>query len=91
MLVTFTVYELLIIERFREPEVAMFFEIAKPLLEDAKKGAEIMLRTGEIIRSVPFGAQRDSISVTTDRTLVRGTDSLSLGEKTFYIIGWKIE
>ena len=56
------------------------------LIDDAKIEAKRMQETGEIIRPVPFGGGRlDIIFVSTDQTLVIGTDSFDFDDKTFYV------
>lgn len=62
--------------------------VSESLMDDAKKEAEKMLKTGKKIRPIKFGDSMNSIFVSTEKDLVRGTDSFELGGKEFHV-GWK--
>lgn len=61
------------------------WEISEALLSKAKIVAEEMLKTNEIIASVPFGKNEGVIFVTIDPALIKGTDEFVFGGRKFYI------
>ena len=63
----------------------MQWSVNPHLIEDAKKEARVLLDGDEVIRSVPFGEQSDTIFVTADQDLVFGTDSFEVEGTTFYV------
>ncbi len=64
------------------------FKTASKRIEDAKREIEIMKRTGEKIRPLPFGVENDTIFVSPDRNLLLGFDVVEVDD-IIYFIGFK--
>jgi predicted nucleic acid-binding protein len=58
------------------------------IISEAKKIAVEMEKNGIEIMPIQFGEQNNSIFVTTDQKLVRGTEKFTINEKS-YFVGWR--
>ena len=61
---------------------------ASKKIEDAKKEIEIMKKTGEKVRPLPFGDDNDTLFVSSDINLLLGFDVVEV-DGTMYYIGFK--
>ena len=64
------------------------FQTASNRIEDAKKEIEIMKKTGEKIRPIPFGEKNDTLFVSADGSLLLGFDVVEV-DGVLYFIGLK--
>ena len=64
------------------------FQTASNRIEDAKKEIEIMKKTGEEIRPIPFGEKNDTLFVSADGSLLLGFDVVEV-DGVLYFIGLK--
>ena len=64
------------------------FKSPSSRIEDAKKEIEIMKKTGEKIRPIPFGEKNDTLFISADGSLLLGFDVVEV-DGVFYFIGLK--
>lgn len=64
------------------------FETASKRIRDAIKEIEVMKKTGEKIRPLPFGDENDTLFVSADMDLLEGFDVVEVDD-TIYFIGFK--
>jgi len=64
------------------------FKTSSNRVKDAKKEIEIMKKTGEKIRPIPFGKSNDTLFVSSDRNLILAFDVVEV-DGMMYFIGFK--
>lgn len=64
------------------------FETVSKRIKDAKKEIEIMKKTGEKIRPLPFGEENDTLFVSADKDLLSAFDVVEVDD-IIYFIGFK--
>lgn len=61
------------------------FRSASGRIEDAKKEIEIMKKTGEKIRPLPFGSKNNTVFVSSDGNLLIVFDGVEVDGTMYYI------